>query len=1118
MNLLVSIYQRKQNARFIWTTLNGEEEVCEGRSTAKIRSQLTQTLKKKVSEMTAAEVLPMCGVASVRLVRCALEMTLRGASRRQVSGKFPVIVEPRWTSEEDKVLVCYHPSRRSEWFPCPDEDQLREFAGLFFREAWQDLSDAELADLRTDSRDSLKVLAFDATPLSIERELQDQPKGIWADLEATPDKKNAPIALTELPKIGSDLTPAAIEGSLAVGRPRAAYRAQLQRWLGAVDKRSVVVLGPPGAGKTTVINRLVADLLEGDDYHSHLNLDRVHHVWRIAGRRLIAGMSHVGDWERRCGDLLQEMQGRKVILFVEDISAFGRIGQSRDSERSLADYFRGPVARGEVTMIAESSPEAFAHLEEEAPAFAALFARMDIRATTREETYQLMFHEARALELKHGTVFEVNTYRSVMELTDALYPGAAFPGKALNVLRALAQGNKTVGEKDVVAHLSGRTGLASDLLRPEGALLPAAVSERFSRRVMGQPEAVAAATDLSMRVREGLTDPSRPYAVMLLTGPTGTGKTEMAKAIAVLQYGSLARLVRIDMSEMAGSDGPSRLMGHRFAPDGMLTKPVQEQPFCVVLLDEIEKAHPSVLNLLLQLFDEGRLTDAAGRVADFRRAVVIMTSNLGARQRAPVGFDEAPEARAQDVAKAVREFFPPELFNRIDQIVPFRSLDAEVARQVADKALAELVARPGLASRNVYVATTQAVLDRVVAEGFDAEHGARTVKRYLEDRVARLLTETLTRDRPAQMRTLTLYSVPAGLRIHEEALRECEPAPVTLLMDGLRTSDRAPMLAYYNEVCGELRQLVTDRIGIVRTEVSRRVTGHTQGSQEDDLDVLQRLLTELEPHADTPSVGAQRADHWDEYEDWDGQGALPREMAAPRPPGKRGRFEAEVASGPRLAAESARLHVLSRECQNIGQVGRHGVRLDIRHVGPIQASSDVRGLVQNYQSMWGLEVLRSAARFANGSCRATDGRLDLSLGEQPVHVVLELVGIGLKDRLRFESGTHAYHTLAEDSRLAVVAVETIDGQAPQQILDDHLGARRAFEAALEEAQSDLPTNPDRLLPLVRSVLCRPSDDPSVPDAYEIEDFRLQTSIELRASSLAEAHGGLWLLIESSEDQ
>src|SRR4029079_1334455 len=172
---------------------------------------------------------------------------------------------------------------------------------------------------------------------------------------------------------------------------------------------------------------------------------------------------------------------------------------------------------------------------------------------------------------------------------------------------------------------------------------------------------------------------------------------------------------------------------------GQLTAAALAQPFSVLLLDEIEKAHPAVLNLLLQLFDDGRLTDAAGNTASFTQAVIVMTSNLGARQRSPVGFDEAPDALMHDVARAVREFFPPELFNRIDAVVPFRPLTSEVAVDVTRKELSKLFARPGLVERNVFVQVGRAAVERIARDSLRAEDGARSLKRFIEDRIGSLL-------------------------------------------------------------------------------------------------------------------------------------------------------------------------------------------------------------------------------------------------------------------------------------------------------------------------------------------------------------------------------------------
>jgi ATP-dependent Clp protease ATP-binding subunit ClpA len=529
--------------------------------------------------------------------------------------------------------------------------------------------------------------------------------------------------------------------------------------LTANPPQSVLLIGPSGVGKTAVVRELARR------WHA---ADRAP-VYQTSGSRIVAGQCGFGMWQQRCQELVKDAVKRKAVVHAGPLVELLEVGKSEHNSSGIATFLRPAIARGELLCVAECTPEqlpliekqdpqlldAFRHLTIEEPsdakgrAILASFARDNARRSEASES------SPRAAS---GTTGRRETQPAALAATDRLHRRyatySAYPGRPLRFLENLLRDGPAdlpITEGEVYDAFTRETGLPRAIIDPALPLDLAATHEWFSKRVVGQPEAVSLVTDLLATVKAGLTRANRPIASLLFIGPTGVGKTEMAKAVAEFLFGSKDRLTRFDMSEYADPVAVRRLVGGAFGSEGLLTAKVREQPFSVLLLDEVEKADGSFFDLLLQALGEARLTDAGGRLADFRNTVVILTSNLGAEsyRRGTAGFvrdHQTEKASSQDhFAKAVEAFLRPEMFNRLDRIVPFSPLGTEIIRQIADREWQKVLHRDGVRFRDLDIAADPALLDHLAAVGFDPRYGARPLKRAMERELLAPLARQMNR-------------------------------------------------------------------------------------------------------------------------------------------------------------------------------------------------------------------------------------------------------------------------------------------------------------------------------------------------------------------------------------
>ena len=572
-----------------------------------------------------------------------------------------------------------------------------------------------------------------------------------------------------LDQYSRDLTMLAASGSFdpVIGRDEEIRRSV--QILSRRSKNNPVLIGEPGVGKTAVAEGIAAYIAGSDAPDS------------MAGKRLVAldlpallaGTKYRGDFEERVKAVLKDVKkAGDVILFIDEMHTMIGAG-SAEGAIDAANILKPALGRGEVQIIGATTPEEYRrHIEKDA-ALERRFQPVKIAEPSRGDSLKMLGAVRQSLEKHHGVKISDAALTAAVDLSARYINDRFLPDKAIDLADEAAahirvSGGGLVTAEDIAAVVSLWTGIPVANLSADETKRLRNMESILHRRVIGQNEAVTAVSRAIRRGRVGLSDPDRPIGSFLFLGPTGVGKTELCRALAEAVFGESEAMIRLDMSEYMEKHAVSKLIGSPpgyvgYEDGGQLTERVRRKPWSVVLFDEIEKAHEDVWGILLQIMDDGRLTDSAGRVVSFRNTIIVMTSNVGAKSISdgrprmgftPDGGDEAQLMRAR-INEELRRTFKPEFLNRIDETIVFRRLSRAEIRSIAERMLLTVAER--FKALGMTLSVPDQVVDFLAERGYDEKYGARPLRRairsMIEDKAAELmLTDSLGRGDTVQAR------------------------------------------------------------------------------------------------------------------------------------------------------------------------------------------------------------------------------------------------------------------------------------------------------------------------------------------------------------------------------
>ncbi|WP_297493713.1 ATP-dependent Clp protease ATP-binding subunit ClpA [Acidocella sp.] len=514
-------------------------------------------------------------------------------------------------------------------------------------------------------------------------------------------------------------------------------------------KNNPLYVGDPGVGKTAIAEGLAKRIIDGDVPEVLLNCT----IFALDMGSLLAGTRYRGDFEERLKAVVTEMENSPgAILFIDEIHTVIGAGATSGGAMDASNLLKPALAQGSLRCIGSTTYKEFRNYFEKDRALVRRFQKIDVNEPSIEDTVKILKGLKTAYEKHHKVRYTDDAIRAAVELSAKYINDRKLPDKAIDVideagaarmLQPESKRRKTVTLKDVEEMVAKIARIPPKSISTDDKEVLRNLERDLKSMVFGQNAAIEALSAAMKLSRAGLRDPEKPIGNYLFSGPTGVGKTEVARQLASTLG---IELTRFDMSEYMERHSVSRLIGAPpgyvgFDQGGLLTDAIDQHPHCVLLLDEIEKAHPDLFNILLQIMDHGKLTDHNGKKIDFRNVILIMTTNAGASDMAKAGIGFGRAVRVGEDEEAVKRLFTPEFRNRLDAIIPFASLTPEIVGRVVEKFVMQLEAQ--LADRNVTIELSSAAKEFLAERGFEPLYGARPLARVIQELIKKPLAEEL---------------------------------------------------------------------------------------------------------------------------------------------------------------------------------------------------------------------------------------------------------------------------------------------------------------------------------------------------------------------------------------